>query len=70
LLSGYFSSLGLVIIMSACLAIYGVVSFEESETTDQLQSSKGWKKFTSGWFIGATGGASFAFMLLSNVPMF
>ena len=50
LLSGYFSSLGLVIIMSACLAIYGVVSFEESETTDQLQSSKGWKQFTSGWF--------------------
>ena len=27
LLSGFFSSLGLVIIMSACLAIYGVVSF-------------------------------------------
>ena len=70
LLSGYFSSLGLVIIMSACLAIYGVVSFEESEITDQLQSSKGWKKFTSGWFVGAMGGASFAFMILSNVPMF
>ena len=70
LLSGYFSSLGLVIIMSVCLAIYGVVSFEESEITDQLQSSKGWKKFTSGWFVGAMGGASFAFMILSNVPMF
>jgi len=70
LLSGFFSSLGLVIIMSACLAIYGVVSFEESEASDQLQSSKGWKQFTSGWLVGAIGGASFAFMLLSNVPMF
>ena len=28
LISGFFSSLGLIIIMSACLAIYGVVSFE------------------------------------------
>jgi hypothetical protein len=56
--------------MSVCLAIYGVVSFEDSEITDQLQSSKGWKKFTSGWLVGAIGGSSFAFMLLNNVPMF
>ena len=62
--------LGLIIIMSVCLAIYGVVSFEDSEITDQLQSSKGWKKFTSGWLVGAIGGSSFAFMLLNNVPMF
>jgi len=52
------------------LAIYGVVSFEDSEVSDQLQSSKGWKQFTSGWLVGAVGGASFAFVLLSNVPMF
>jgi photosystem I subunit XI len=70
LLSGFFSSLGLVIIMSACLAIYGVVSFEDSEVSDQLQSSKGWKQFTSGWLVGAIGGASFAFVLLSNVKLF
>jgi len=56
--------------MDTFLAIYGVVSFEDSEVSDQLQSSKGWKQFTSGWLVGAVGGSSFAFVLLSNVPMF
>jgi photosystem I subunit 11 len=67
LLSGYFSSIGLIVIMSACLAIYGVVSFEESSAGDSLQTSKGWKQFTSGWLVGAIGGSSFAYILISNI---
>jgi photosystem I subunit 11 len=67
LLSGYFSSIGLIVIMSACLAIYGVVSFEENSSGDSLQTSKGWKQFTSGWLVGAIGGSSFAYILISNI---
>lgn len=67
LLSGYFSSIGLIVIMSACLAIYGVVSFEEGSTGESLQTSKGWKQFTSGWLVGAIGGSSFAYILISNI---
>jgi photosystem I subunit 11 len=67
LLSGLFSSLGLIIIMSACLAIYGVVSFEETENKDVLQSSQGWRQFTSGWLVGSIGGAIFAYTLISNI---
>jgi photosystem I subunit 11 len=67
LLSGLFSSVGLIIIMSVCLAIYGVVSFEESENKDILQSSQGWKQFTSGWLVGSIGGAIFAYILISNI---
>jgi photosystem I subunit 11 len=67
LLSGYFSSIGLIVIMSACLAIYGVVSFEENSSGDSLQTSKGWKQFTSGWIVGAIGGSSFAYILISNI---
>jgi photosystem I subunit 11 len=67
LLSGFFSSIGLIFIMTACLAIYGVVSFEESQPSDQLQSAKGWRQFTSGWLVGAVGGASFAYILISNI---
>jgi photosystem I subunit 11 len=67
LLSGLFSSIGLIVIMSACLAIYGVVSFEETESADALQTSKGWKQFTSGWLVGSIGGASFAYILISNI---
>lgn len=67
LLSGLFSAIGLIVIMSACLAIYGVVSFEENDSADALQTSKGWKQFTSGWLVGSIGGASFAYILISNI---
>ena len=67
LLSGLFSSIGLIIIMSACLAIYGVVSFEETENKDVLQSSQGWRQFTSGWLVGSIGGSIFAYILISNI---
>jgi photosystem I subunit 11 len=67
LLSGFFASIGLIVIMTACLAIYGVVSFDESQPSDQLQSAKGWRQFTSGWLVGSVGGASFAYILISNI---
>lgn len=67
LLSGLFSSIGLIVIMSACLAIYGVVSFEETENKDVLQSSQGWRQFTSGWLVGSIGGSIFAYTLISNI---
>ena len=66
LLSGFFSSIGLIFIMTACLAIYGVVSFEETEVTDKLQTSKGWRQFTSGWLVGAIGGSTFAYILMTS----
>nr|BDA98545.1 photosystem I subunit XI [Proteomonas sp. NEIS-1375] len=69
LLSGFFSSIGLIVILVACLTIYGIVSFEEGESSDQLQSAQGWRQFTSGWLVGSIGGASFAFILISNIPL-
>nr|BDA98105.1 photosystem I subunit XI [Proteomonas sp. NIES-1005] len=69
LLSGFFSSIGLIVILVACLTIYGIVSFEEGEPSDQLQSAQGWRQFTSGWLVGSIGGASFAFILISNIPL-
>ena len=67
LLSGFFSSIGLIFIMTACLSIYGVVSFEESQPSDQIQSAKGWRQFTSGWLVGSVLGSSFAYILISNI---
>jgi len=67
-LSGYFSAVGLIIIMVACLTIYGMVSFENNDVKDELQSSQGWQQFTSGWLVGSVGGASFAYILISNLP--
>jgi photosystem I subunit 11 len=53
--------------MTACLAIYGVVSFEETDASTSLQTSKGWRQFTSGWLVGAVAGSSFAYILISNI---
>jgi energy-converting hydrogenase Eha subunit C len=43
LLSGYFSAVGLIIILVACLTIYGIVSFENNNVKDELQSFQGWQ---------------------------
>lgn len=73
LLSGFVSALGLIIILVLCLIIYGKVSFEEStkfnlKTSNQdLLTKEGWSQFTSGFSVGAFGGAGFAYLLLLNI---
>jgi photosystem I subunit 11 len=67
IIAGFFASIGLIFIMTACLAIYGVVSFEETDASTSLQTSKGWRQFTSGWLVGAVAGSSFAYILISNI---
>ncbi|MFP4652377.1 MAG: photosystem I reaction center protein subunit XI [Phormidium sp.] len=58
----------LLLIATACLAAYGLVSFQgkQSESSDSLQSSEGWSQFTAGFFIGGMGSAFLAFFLLEN----
>jgi photosystem I subunit 11 len=67
LISGLFSAIGLIVIMTACLTIYGVVSFNDDDKADTLQTTTGWRQFTSGWLVGSIGGASFAYILISNI---
>lgn len=70
LLSGFLSDLGLILILTIGLTIYGLASFQDGGKLDGLESSKGWRKFTSGFFIGAFGGAVVAFTLLANISFF
>lgn len=73
-LAGYFSSIGLISILTVCLKIYGQVSFQKSSKTlipknlpnKDLLNKKGWDQFSSGFFVGSLGGASFAYLLLLN----
>lgn len=69
LLSGFLSSVGLIIILTTCLSMYGNVSFEKEESKDLLQTSDGWRQFTAGFLVGAVGGAGFAYLLLANIPL-
>nr|YP_009243884.1 photosystem I subunit XI [Sporolithon durum]AMK96126.1 photosystem I subunit XI [Sporolithon durum] len=69
LLSGFLSAVGLIIILTTCLSMYGNISFDKEDSKDLLQTTDGWKQFTAGFLVGAIGGSGFAYLLLANLPM-
>nr|YP_009565235.1 photosystem I subunit XI [Gelidium sinicola]QBA96586.1 photosystem I subunit XI [Gelidium sinicola] len=69
LLSGFLSAVGLIVILTTCLSMYGNVSFDKDDSKDALQTSEGWGQFTAGFLVGAVGGAGFAYLLLANIPV-
>ena len=68
LLSGFLSTVGLIIILTVCLLIYGNVSFDKDDSKELLQTSEGWGQFTAGFLVGAVGGSGFAYLCLANIP--
>src|SRR5210317_1162658 len=75
LLAGFLSTVGLILILTLGLTIYGAASFgqEKSETNEslqELQTKKSWDQFKGGFFVGACGSAGFAFICLSSIPTF
>ncbi|MEN9258713.1 MAG: photosystem I reaction center subunit XI [Gloeomargarita sp. SRBZ-1_bins_9] len=72
LAAGVMAALGLVVILTVCLSLYGSVAFDRPSpqgTTDQLQTTEGWSSFTSGFLIGGAGGVLFAGVLLFFLPV-
>ena len=72
LLSGFLSTIGLIIILTLGLTIYGITTFENdtSESIAELQTKNAWNQFKGGFFVGACGSAGFAFICLSSIPTF
>jgi photosystem I subunit 11 len=74
LLSGFLSTIGLIVILTLALTIYGVAAFgqQKSATANEndLQTKKAWDQFRGGFFVGACGSAGFAFICLSSIPTF
>ena len=70
LLVGFIAALGLIFILTVGLTTYGLASFSDTQEGTLLESSKGWRNFTSGFFIGAFGGDIIAYLLLSNISYF
>jgi photosystem I subunit 11 len=73
LLAGFLSTIGLILILTLGLTIYGVATFgqdssESSSTDTDLQTKKAWDQFKGGFFVGACGSAGFAFICLSSIP--
>ena len=73
LLAGFLSTLGLVIILTLGLTIYGIAVFGEKKSQNNatdLQTKRAWDQFKGGFFVGACGSAGFAFICLSSIPSF
>ena len=73
LFSGFLSTIGLILILTLGLTIYGAVVFEQNKDTEnsnQLQTKKAWSQFKGGFFVGACGSAGFALICLSSIPTF
>jgi photosystem I subunit XI len=74
LLSGFMSTIGLIVILTLGLTIYGIAAFGQEKISsindNDLQSKKAWDQFKGGFFVGACGSAGFAFICLSSIPTF
>ncbi len=67
-LGGLISGGALILIATACLSIYGLVTFSDADdsSSNKLQSADGWSQLTGGFFIGAMAAAFVAYFLLQN----
>jgi photosystem I subunit 11 len=75
LFAGFLSTIGLILILTLGLTIYGVAVFGQDNLKDltnetDLQTKKAWNQFKGGFFVGACGSAGFAFICLSSIPTF
>ncbi|AVH65164.1 chlorophyll a/b binding light-harvesting protein [Nostoc sp. 'Peltigera membranacea cyanobiont' N6] len=73
--AGLLATIGLLLILSICLWLYGSVSFQGrkpalGELPENLKTAKSWSEFNAGWTVGSCGGALFAFLLLTNSSLF
>merc|ERR1712124_220747 len=76
---------GLVVILTACLSIYGLATYQSdrlepkvgvktlsgrSIEKDPLYSAKGWAEFTSGFAVGGLSGVLWCFILTQTLPFY
>lgn len=69
-LAGLISAIGLVVILTICLVIYGAVESGKPIATlttpnppDSFATKEGWSNFASGFLLGGCGGAAFAYFI-------
>uniref|UniRef100_A0A1D1YGC1 Photosystem I reaction center subunit XI, chloroplastic n=1 Tax=Anthurium amnicola TaxID=1678845 RepID=A0A1D1YGC1_9ARAE len=84
--AGSLAAAGLVVILSVCLSMYGIASFNEGDPStapsltltgrkkeaDKLQTAEGWAQFSGGFFFGGISGVIWAYFLLYvlNLPYY
>jgi photosystem I subunit 11 len=73
-LAGLLSTIGLIIISTLVISLYGYTNPPAPTTTittpnppAEFETSEGWNDYGSGFLIGGIGGALFAYFLLANL---
>merc|ERR1712087_671199 len=81
-IAGCMSAAGLVLILTVCLSMYGATSFQRKNVIgvktlsgrllvpDELFSSDGWAKFTSGWVVGGLSGVMYCYLCTQLFPYY
>lgn len=72
---GFVSTISLIVIMTACLLMYGYVTFSQSKKSNEGENKSvidfltpiGWRQFSSGFILGGFGGAGIAYLILKLV---
>jgi len=72
---GFLSALSLILILTACLFMYGYVTFSQSKekltpkkSLVDFLNSEGWTQFSSGFIVGGFSGSGIAYLLLKIIP--
>lgn len=75
-LAGLLSTIGLVVILTACLSLYAnsnppkpVATVTVPNPPDAFNSREGWNNYGSAFLIGGIGGAIVAYFLTSNLGL-
>ncbi|MEM9922382.1 MAG: photosystem I reaction center subunit XI [Cyanobacteria bacterium P01_D01_bin.50] len=73
-LAGLLSTIGLVVILTACLSLYAnsnplkpVAMVTVPNPPSAFYTTEGWNNFASAFLIGGIGGAAFAYFLIINL---
>jgi len=74
-LAGLLATVGLILILTLCLSIYGSATFEDqklgsAQLPEDLRTAQGWSQFSGSFLIGGVGGAIFAYWILNNLEGF
>merc|ERR1712054_141117 len=81
--AGCLSGAGLILILTACLTMYGVAQFQGDETplksktltgrtiiSDPAKTPEGWSKFSAGFLFGGLSGVAWAYIMTQTLPFY
>mgnify|MGYP002777004902 CR=1 FL=1 len=76
-LAGLLSTIGLLIISTLAISLYGASNPPGPTTTittpkppEELNTGHGWNEYAAGFLVGGVGGAALAYFLLTNIALF